>query len=659
MSAVKKALLGALAFLFPLLFLTTTQDFFLTNKFYLLVFGALILLAISTVGIIVSRKITWKRGPFDAGLSFLLVASAISIIFFSPNKVGALLSQNYGLLALLSLTIVFMYIEKMHYQLRTFNLLRYSTFVLSLITIFFFLQPFKNATISPVMQFLRNPSFTPMGNRLDLALFLGFFLIASIVEMVRRKRHNAFDYVFVVITAIATGVTVFRIFSPETAAQTLLMPPFDVSWRAAVESLKNPLNALFGIGVDNFSSVFSLAKSAQYNQTPLWTINSFNIGRSAVLQIFTETGLLGLLAFGLLLWTGLQHIQRDNQKDLLFASLFTYMVVVFFIFPISLPMLFLFFIVLTLTPRVHEETQHFNLGSVVPLYVLVVIVFVAVLGGLFYLVGRAYASEIYFRKSFIGLLNNNAKELYDNQREAVILNPFMERYRSNFAQTNLIIAVNIAQRANPPQTAEGQQTKPRQLTKEERQTITQGIQASIQEAKAVVALNPQKATNWQGLAIIYRNLLNAAQGADVWTVSSYQRTIVLDPNNPIYRLNLGGVFYSLKNYPDAIRLFEQAVVLRPTWANAHYNLAWANFQNKSYANAIRSMENVLRLIDKNKTPDDYKRVVSELEEFKKKLPLEGKDSTGSASQELNLPTNPQPEISPKVELPKDASPEAR
>ena len=144
----------------------------------------------------------------------------------------------------------------------------------------------------------------------------------------------------------------------------------------------------------------------------------------------------------------------------------------------------------------------------------------------------------------------------------------------------------------------------------------------------------------------------------MWTVSSYQRAIILDPQNPIYRLNLGGAYYNFKNYPEAIRLFEQAVALKPDWANAYYNLAWANFQNGSYDRAIQSMNNVLKLVDKNKSPDDYKKVLSELEEFKKKLPKEG-DQTSSTPGELRLPEKPQPELSPKVELPRNASPEAR
>ena len=90
------------------------------------------------------------------------------------------------------------------------------------------------------------------------------------------------------------------------------------------------------------------------------------------------------------------------------------------------------------------------------------------------------------------------------------------------------------------------QKDPKKITEQDRQTITQAIQASISEGKAVISLNPQRADGWQNLASIYLNIINAAQGADVWTISAYQRAILADPQNPTYRVGLGGVYYSKK-----------------------------------------------------------------------------------------------------------------
>ena len=191
--------------------------------------------------------------------------------------------------------------------------------------------------------------------------------------------------------------------------------------------------------------------------------------------------------------------------------------------------------------------------------------------------------------------------------------------------------------------------------------VTQAIQAAIAEAKAVVTLNPQKAGNWENLASIYRNVITVAQGADSWTVSAYERAIVADPQNPLYRLQLGGLYYMLGNYDEASKLFEQSVGVKPDWANSHYNLAWAAFQKQNYQRAASEMQTVLTLVDPKANKKDYEQAQKDLEEFKKKLPKEEeKPATGEAGeQQLTLPTPPEQEISPKIELPETASPEAQ
>ena len=110
-----------------------------------------------------------------------------------------------------------------------------------------------------------------------------------------------------------------------------------------------------------------------------------------------------------------------------------------------------------------------------------------------------------------------------------------------------------------------------------------------------------------------------AQGSDAWAVSSYQRAILLDPQNSQYRLSLGGVYYSLGNYDDALRFFEQAVALKPDWSNAHYNFAWALYQKGNYQRAIEEMQSVVLLLQNNKKSDDYKKAQEDLKAFKYKV----------------------------------------
>ncbi len=255
-----------------------------------------------------------------------------------------------------------------------------------------------------------------------------------------------------------------------------------------------------------------------------------------------------------------------------------------------------------------------------------------------------------------GFDNNNTQEIYENGKKAVLLNPYIEKYRLNFSRINILIANNIAEKIKPETNGEA-----RQLSEQDKQIITQAIQTAISEAKAAVALNPEKAENWENLAIIYRNILNVAEGADSWTISAFQKAILADPQNPTYRLSLGGIYYSLNNFDEAAKFFGEAIVLKENWANAYYNLAWTAFKQQNYQRAVDAMQYVLNLTNPQILKDDYEKAQKDLEEFKKMLP-EAEEKTvekkSKSTPELTLPSKA-PTIEPKIQLPKEASPEAK
>jgi len=664
--------LYSLVFLFPFFFLNFTQEYFVTNKLYLLGFGVLLLVLISTVQIIVSKKISWEKRPFDKLILLFLTSVAVSTLLSSPNKIQALLNPNFGLVMLISLAVLYFYISRIQSEIRVGHArpLQLMSIILSLVTIIFYFQPFKNVALPQNLAFLKNPGFTPVGAQLDLAILLGFFTIIAIVNLLKKGEETSpqqsiiYHLGSIILSLTALLFTVYSIMKPVQTPNlgvSTILPPFRLSWFAALEILKNPQTAIIGIGPDNFSAIFTRVKDFAYNQSPLWQINSFNVSRSAILQIFTETGIFGLLAFGLLVVYAIKQILRVGHARPLHFILFIYLIVCFFVFSPSLIVWFLFFVILGLinqTPTTDDHTcfsrktpTDFDLTDLLPIYLGVIIISLGLIGVSGYFLGRAYASEYFFKKSIDGIALNNAKLVYDNQRQAIILNPYVERFRSNFAQTNLLIANGIVKK---------DQTK--KISEQDRQTITQAVQASITEAKAVISLNPQKADNWNGLAQIYLNIINAAQGADVWTISAYQRAILADPQNPVYRVSLGGVYYSQNKYDDALRFFEQAISLKPDWPNASYNYAWANFQKKNYPQAVNALQATIKLIDPKLNKADYDKVMKELEEFKKMLPEEDGSVNKTNKQtesDLILPTPPAAQINPKLELPKDASPEAK
>jgi len=641
---MKNLIIITLVFLFSLFFLPITQEFFVLNKLYLLLLAGLLLLITTAIEIILKKKIVWQKKPFDTLVILLVLTTAISTIITSTNRVQALLSPNFGLAMLVGLTIFYFYFSRQ----KTTQVLRFtfylSSLILSLLTVVFFFSPFKSINLPTGLQFLKNPVFSTMGGLLDLAVFLGFLIVFMATDLLSGKKRTLFDFAVFGLSLVSLILTIINLFKP---TNQLLLPPYRLSWFASVEILKNPLTALFGIGVDNFSVIFSQVKDIAYNLSNLWQVNSFTISRSAMLHVFTETGIFGLVAI-LLLLINLFREALKKPKQILPIAIYLLLIILFF--PPSLPVFFLLFFVTGLIAQLNDEPiQTFDLSKLVPVYISLIVVIFLTVGFLGYFLGRSYLSEIYFKKSLDGYVKNNAREVYENQRQAIILNPNIERFQISFSQINLLIASNLAAKGD-------------KLTDQDRSNIAQAIQAAIAEAKNAVNRNPLKNSNWENLAMIYRNIVNVAQGADVWTISSYLRAIQTDPQNPVYRLNLGGVYYTLNNFDEATRMFEQAASLKPNWANAYYNLAWSSFKKEDYQRAVNAMENAVSLIDAKTSKSDYDKAVKELAEFKSKLPPTTTEQTTEdniqTQEQLALPT-PAKSLEPKIKLPEEASPEAK
>ena len=660
-SKIQHRIVSLLIFAFPLFFLPTTQEYFLTNKLYLIIFGSCFLVILSAFRLLQTNTISIRWGSVNTYIvSFILIVGA-SILFSSPNKVQAILQVNMGLGLLVSLLILYMYTSTL--KVKPLSILFYSAFTLSIISIVFYFNPLASTTLPTSLQFFKSQFFTPIGSQLDLALFLGYFTVTSLgalsIMMGKKgEKINIFSLIVALTITIGCLISVSLVYkqlttsSNETGTFRIELPPLNNSYRSAIETLKNPRTAVFGFGVDNFTTAFTQSKPASYNVTSQWDRN-FRYSRSALLHIFTEAGLLAMIVFLLICIKALLSLRRfkstpmgDDWKIVTIGLVYTIFALI--LTPISLSLLFLLFVSLSHvalfegTSAIRSQTLPSNkiINIVGTIIICILVVFC------FYTTARAYASELAFKQAINYLSAKDGQNVYIYHRKAITYNPYIERYRINFSQLNLLIANNIAKNNN-------------KLDPKQRETIAKAIQIAIQEAKATISLNPQRSTNWENLGAIYRNIINIAQNANVWTISAYQRAIALDPNNPLLRMSLGGVYYSLGRYENATTLFTQAVALKPNFANFRYNLAWAYFQNKKYDRAVVEMQNTLSLLtDKNGA--DYKKAAQELETFKKLLKnpttpnAEDLKKNNETQSPLTLPSSPEASLSPKIDLPEGA-----
>jgi tetratricopeptide (TPR) repeat protein len=268
---------------------------------------------------------------------------------------------------------------------------------------------------------------------------------------------------------------------------------------------------------------------------------------------------------------------------------------------------------------------------------LPVIVFVVFLVGAAPVLYNAYNTVMadYYHRQALLQANKSGNATYTNLQKAESLNPYIDLYRIDMAQTNFALANAIATQKGPT-TANPKGS----LTDQDRRTIQTLLSQSINEGRVAVALSPLSARNWEVLASIYRNITGVAQNALTFSLDAYGRAIQRDPLNPALRISVGGIYYQAKNYDLAIRFFTDAANLKPDNANAYFNLAIALRDKRDLNNAKLVAEQAANLLSKNKDSQDFKiatALVKEINDTIAKNPDAAKSGATIPNGQSNLP----------------------
>jgi tetratricopeptide (TPR) repeat protein len=511
-------------------------------------------------------------------------------------------------------------------------------------------------------------AFTPAGTPLALFTYLLPILLITLFMAFTHKENLERITLFLVSALITSSLVLVTIYSFPGKDTAPVFLPVQHGYAIAVETLKDTNRLLFGWGPENFVNAYNRTRPATLNLSEFWNIR-FTNSSNELFHLVTTTGLIGLITWGLLVSALIKRSKVKSNDQLgqvikigTFATLF-----LFLLLPATYTHLFVFFVLLTLWglyDKFHHPSAVTNINTTLgglslvraeesgetkesPLSLLpylIAIPLFAVSGLIFFYFTRYWTAEVAFKNALDAAVQNDGVATYNLQRDAILKNPLIARYRRAYSATNLALANSIAGKE--------------ELTEEDRTNITQLIQQSIREAKAAVTLDTQNAANWENLAVVYRSLLGVAENADAWTVASLAQAIQRDPLNPRLRLELGGVYYSVGQYDQAIRLYQQSAELKPDWANAYYNLSSAYRQKNDLAQAFDYLRQVITLVE----PDtaDYAKAQEELKILADELnvPEADQPELQAPQGDLNVPT-PAPTLDPaaQVELPESSGPE--
>lgn len=433
--------------------------------------------------------------------------------------------------------------------------------------------------------------------------------------------------------------------------------PFVSSWKVSVSSFRDA--PIFGTGPSSYLFNFTTYKPAEFNLLPYWSF-SFDTAYNEFLQNLGTLGILGflsLLYFCIVVivnsWRNLavdtQDAHLDNTHVLLPAMAMSgLMTIVLFAIHattlVSIVITFFILAVLMMAQRsIRERVTELSLGiraatagnrqiDLFPVIVFVVFVILAV--PTLYTTVTMTAADYYHRKA-LSVANASGTLTYQYLQKAEAINPMVDLYRVDMAQTNFALANAVVASAKPTKDGKGIT-----LTDQQKSTIQTLLAQSLNEARVAVALSPRSARNWEVAASIYQNISGVAQNALAFSLSAYGQAIQLDPLNPTLRLNVGGIYYLTKNYSEAIRFYTDAANLKPDDANAYYNLSLAYRDNGDIQDAYVVANQTVALLQKTPNSPDYKTAVALFNDLKAKLAASQKGASNqqASAQPTETPT---------------------
>lgn len=454
-------------------------------------------------------------------------------------------------------------------------------------------------------------------------------LVGLVVEAVTKKHISTSTAVLAPLLVIALAVYGWTVLPGKSAA--IQLPSLAASWSVALDSLRVPKSALIGVGPASYTNSYNQFKPLWVNAQPYWSIQ-FNQATSFPLTALTTMGVFGLLAWVFLVVRTAGMYKTVNRDNRALVAVLGSMLVLQLLLPVNVVLLTIFAVCaavlgaserhklpvaqlhplsVKVTNQATSDMQairapNTNKSLVSPFGAVAAVLLVATIA-LCYLVGRTYAAHVLMNESAKAVLREDVVSAYQQQQQAVQLNPYLDVFRRRYAATNMLIAIGLSNKVD--------------ATEEDQRQVGQLLQQAIREARAATLLDPTDVENWLTLAQIYENMIGATDEAVEWAVQSYVNAIEVHPSDPGLRLALGGIFLGQENYSQAANFFQQAVNLKPDFANGYFNLAVALRNLGQLEQAQAAYQQVLVLIDPNS--EDYLTVTQELEALEQEIAAAG------------------------------------
>lgn len=660
-SSVSTVVVAIIALLLPVVFLTNTTEFFTFPKQILVTSGGFTLLLLYCLKTIVSKKITFVKNPLNLPIFAFGVAILLSS-YVSPSAINSLpqVAPVIGAILLFFATVNLVN-EKQNLSIIIFSLLIGSlagALLSTLASFGVYVLPFEPA---------RNEFFNTLGSPIQMIGFLLpliIFTLASFLfkynklgkEALRKVPVVFYGIVFLSLS-ITIGLATYQITS---AQDDPILLPFEHGFQLSLAQISQDSQRLlpsflFGSGYGMFSTVFTKFHLPTFNTLQSWNL-TFSFSSSYVLELIATTGILGFLTYLFIIIRFIRSKGRSLAKPLFLST--ASLIVLSFILPFTYPLVALLFILLALyivnlrlksTSKAVDEVviSLVTKGGILEVneantrksdMLLPVILTIGSAGlviySLFFLISREgfgprglyhyVLSDFIFAQSLQPDALSSGQKTYDLQIKAIQTYPYRADFYRIFAQINLALATNLVNsQADAPT-----------VTEEVQQAIIQQLQQAINASRQAVIFAPESSLNWRSLGQIYKNLIGVGQDAEQFAIASYNQAIALEPNNPALRIELGGIYYQLKEFDLAQSQFQVAVNLKPDYANAYYNLGHALEEKGELTVALQQYQIVQQLVQND--PQSLEIIEEEIRILQERI---GKETATTTLEENLEPTD--------------------
>ncbi len=633
-------LLPVTIFLLPILFLPFSLNYFTTPKQALIILATLIALSLYAVETIRSRRLTLPHSPLTLPLFLFVAAILTNLIIFSEGRTESLFGVGSLLLALPILSLLILTHPSPVALIKNSLLgLILSTTILAIHSIAQ-LTFLHSASFLP--SFMQTRAFTPTGSPLVTITLLCLGSLAALGYILRGK--GTVNYLM--LTALSVQlIAVVGYVALMLPGQPLATPflPYAASWSICLDTMKSVRSVFLGVGLSNFSLLYTTVKPLFLNNTVFWNIIPSSAS-SEFFQLLATGGIIVLGTFALVCLQafGATKTLPDSPDNLALKLTLGGTILSFILLPASITTYALFFLLLALSSSALNASSNLNLDP--PVHYVVGGIFVLLVGLTAYYYGLLLLADYHMSMAAKAVQANNGKTTYQEHINAITLVPSMASYRLSYSQVNLSLAASLSQKKD--------------LTEADRTQVATLVQQSIREGQAVTTLFPDSSQSWKNLATIYKNLINVADGSDKFAIDYYTKAVNLDSGNPALHVEYGGLFYQLAGSAKdadtkgvyiarAASEFQTAIQLKSDYSNAYYNLGKALEMAGNYASAATAMEKVVSLL--SPTSADYATATTELSNLKSKA------STATESATSNKKPAPPAELSTPSPLPSPIS----